>query len=91
MNGTTPLPPNGVVTAATTTHQNRVTWQPETNARVALVVQAYMHSGQSGYVLVGRSLKEVEAREDMLSWMTIAAAAAVIMIGAFTFAVYSKR
>src|SRR4051812_11466377 len=41
MDGTTPLPPKGVLAASSISHQNRITWQPERGTRIALVVQAY--------------------------------------------------
>ena len=85
------LPPNGVLAAATTTRQNRVTWQPQTGTRVALVVQAYSHSGQLGYVLAGRSLKEVETREDMLARMAIAVALVLFVTGGTAYILYGKR
>jgi hypothetical protein len=83
MDGATPLPPKGVLTAATLDHQNRITWQPERGARIALVVQAYRHDQNTGYVLVGRSLKEVETREDMLFWMAAVTGGAVVLLGGF--------
>lgn len=83
MDGSTAVPPKGVLNAASLTHQNRVTWQPQTGTRIALVVQAYQHGNRTGYVLVGRSLKEVEIREDMLFWMAAAATSAVVMLGLF--------
>lgn len=91
LNGGTPLPPSGVLSAASTTHQNRVTWQPQTGTRIALVVQAYKHDNNTGYVLAGRSLKEVEVREDMLFWMAATTAVGVMAIGSFTALVYSRR
>jgi hypothetical protein len=42
--------------------QDRITWQPEPGVRIATVVAGYTGS-QSGFVLAGRSLREVEKRE----------------------------
>ncbi len=83
MDNTTPLPPKGVLAAASVSHQNRVTWQPEPGVRIALVVQGYKHDQNTGYILVGRSLKEVEVREDMLFWMSAVTAGAVVLLGGF--------
>ncbi len=91
MDSATPLPPKGVLTASTLDHQNRVTWQPERGVRIALVVQAYKHDQFTGYVLVGRSLKEVEVREDMLFWMAAVTAGVVVLLGGFTLAVNSRK
>jgi hypothetical protein len=43
--------------------QDRVTWQPEPGVRIAAVVVRYQ-GAQPGFVLAGRSLREVEVRED---------------------------
>lgn len=85
LEGASAVPPKGVLSASSLTHQNRVTWQPQSGTRIALVVQAYQHDNNSGYVIVGRSLKEVEVREDMLFWMATAAAGVVILLGGFAF------
>lgn len=53
----TPELPKGVLDHATP--QNQVTWQPSDTVRIAAVIQ----SNNNGYVLAGRSLREVEARE----------------------------
>jgi hypothetical protein len=58
-----PLIPQGVLDAARSRGQNRVTWQPETNVRSATVIGAY-GGPDGGTVLAGRSLREVEVRED---------------------------
>lgn len=90
MGGSVPLPPKGVLNAASLTHQNRITWQPQTGTRIALVVQAYQHGTSTGYVLVGRSLKEVEVREDTLFWMSAVSAGAVVLLGLFAIAISRK-
>ena len=83
LGGSAVVPPRGVLVASSVSHQNRVTWQPQDGTRIALVVQAYKHDNNSGYVLVGRSLKEVEVREEMDFWMAVAAAGAVVLLGGF--------
>jgi hypothetical protein len=61
LNGQTPAPPAGVLAYAKTHGENRVTWQPRPGVRNATVIIHY--AGQkSGFVLAGRSLREVQAR-----------------------------
>jgi sensor histidine kinase regulating citrate/malate metabolism len=57
--------PNGVLDAAKTKGETRITWQPKKGLRFALVVK-YFNDQNSGYVVVGRSIKEIEARESDL-------------------------
>ncbi|MDO8552797.1 MAG: hypothetical protein Q7S01_04750 [bacterium] len=58
LNGTAPILPEGVLQYANERGENLITWQPESNARFALVVLPY----SDGFVAVGRSLKETENR-----------------------------
>lgn len=81
LDGAAAVPPKGVLNASTLTHQNRITWQPQAGTRIALVVQAYKHDNNTGYVMVGRSLKEVETRIDMLFWMSTVTTGAVVLLG----------
>lgn len=66
-----PKPPAGVLDAAKANGENRVTWQPRPDARIAAVVVP-VKGGADGYVLAGRSLREAEARVDMLGQMALA-------------------
>lgn len=61
LHGKTPIVPQGVFASASK-GEDRFTWQPENNTRIAAVVTAY----DNGYVLVGRNIREVEKREDTL-------------------------
>lgn len=61
-----PVLPSGVLDFAKKYQQARVTWQPKSNVRIAAVV-TYYTGKNSGYVLAGRSLREVEKREDQLA------------------------
>lgn len=69
LNGQMPTIPAGVLTAALAKGENRITWQPQAKVRIAAVIVPYTANGQPGYVLAGRSLKEVEARIDNLTLM----------------------
>jgi hypothetical protein len=66
--GATPLPPTGVLDVAKSSGENRVTWQPQANARIAAVVVP-VKGGPGGYVVAGRSLAAVEERIDQLTQM----------------------
>lgn len=89
LDGKTPIPPQGVfdfVKSGGTSNlgsikkqiiyslqggltQNRFTWQPKKEVRIAAVITKY----NGGFILVGRNLREVEKREDALTWMTFLA------------------
>ncbi len=65
LDGKTPQLPKGVFDEVNKKGQRSFTWEPKKGTRVAAVVRKY--SGKaSGYVLVARSLREVEKRELML-------------------------
>ncbi|HVZ58299.1 MAG TPA: hypothetical protein VG935_00895 [Patescibacteria group bacterium] len=63
--GQVPTPPQGVFAYAKEHEEDRFTWEPQTGVRIAAVVRQY-NGRTSGYVLAGRSLEEVEKREDIL-------------------------
>lgn len=67
LNGSVPVPPAGVLRAARD-HRNELTWQPRSGVRSAIVVEPFSAGSRSGTVLVGRSLTEVEKRENFLFW-----------------------
>jgi hypothetical protein len=64
--GSVPVPPAGVLTAAKDTGENRVSWQPRADTRIATVVVPVKGSA-GGWVVAGRSLQLVEEREDQLT------------------------
>ncbi len=66
LDGKTPTVPSGVLEYAKTHGTHTVTWQPRTGVRSAVVVVRY-EGGSSGYAVVGRSLREVEKREEQLT------------------------
>ncbi len=72
LNGQTPSLPPGVFNTVDHKGQASFTWQPSADARIAAAIASYHSSSQSGYVLVGRSLKEVEQRENRLMWQVAA-------------------
>jgi hypothetical protein len=68
LGATTPVPPAGVLASAKATGENRVTWQPRADTRIAAVVVP-VKGGPGGYVVAGRSLQVVEEREGQLTQM----------------------
>jgi len=68
LGGSSPIPPAGVLDAAAASGENRVTWQPRADARIASVIVP-VKGGAGGYVLAGRSLLESEAHVDRLTTM----------------------
>ena|ERR1035437_621501 len=78
VNGKAPTLPPGVLQQTKNLGETRFTWQPQIGVRNAVVVN-YYKGLNSGYVLVGRSLREVEKREDnlelivFLAWVVILA------------------
>jgi hypothetical protein len=65
LNGAPPLLPDGVTDYVKAHGENRVTWQPQPNVRIAAVITR-VDGKVPGYVLAGRSLREVEIRESKL-------------------------
>ncbi len=62
IDGKIPTLPSGVLAYAQAHSEDRITWQPSSGFRAAIVVTAYNANGSSGYVMVGRSLRETETR-----------------------------
>lgn len=79
-----PTIPAGVFTYTKTHGQDRVTWQPRAGVRQAIVVRSYQSKNDSGFVVVGRSLREIENRETIL-FRTIVIALVVILFSSFLF------
>lgn len=63
LDGKLPTLPPGVFDFTRQNGQDGITWQPQPDVRSAIVVVHY-NGLQSGFVLAGRSLREVEIRED---------------------------
>ncbi len=81
--------PIGVFDYAKTNGENKFTWQPETGARFAVVLKYYSAGDKSGFVLVGRSLREVEIREDnLLLLVAFGWAVSMFFIAAYYFINY---
>jgi len=63
LHGKTPVLPPGVFDYVRARGQNRITWQPERGVRIATVVMR-IAGKTNGFVLAGRSLREIEKRSD---------------------------
>jgi hypothetical protein len=71
----TPSVPSGVLENVRKSGEERLTWQPQKGVRIATVVVRYEGSSAaaSGFVLVGRSLRETENRENAMLTYSLAA------------------
>jgi len=72
LDGAAPALPAGVFAYTRMHGEDRVTWQPRTGVRSAIVV-AWAAGRRPGFVAAGRSLREVEFRVDQLNGVTLAA------------------
>ena len=63
LHGAVPAIPAGIFDSVRQNGEDRVTWQPEAGVRQAAVV-APVSGGPGGFVLAGRSMREMEALED---------------------------
>lgn len=76
LNGQMPTIPPGVFEYVRQNGEDRFTWQPQAGVRSAVVVTKFT-GVNSGFVLAGRSLREVEKREDntmmliLFSWIAL--------------------
>jgi hypothetical protein len=70
LHGQLPRIPSGVLDYVKTHGQERVSWQPEHQVRMALVVLR-SQSPNVAFVVVGRSLMEIEQREANLRTMAL--------------------
>jgi hypothetical protein len=80
--------PDGVLDFAREKGENRLTWQPQPGTRIAAVIVPY----KDGFVLAGRNMREVEAREAQvgqfagITWLlAMFATFVVIAFGEFVF------
>src|SRR5262249_54008481 len=78
LRGQPPSPPPGVFDYVRQNGEERGTWQPEPGVRIASVV-VRANGTRAGFVLAGRSLREVEKREARA--MTGAGAALLFALG----------
>lgn len=79
LEGRTPGIPSGVFDYVRHNGEDRITWQPEPGVRSAIVVTRFQ-GATSGFVLVGRSLREVEQREDDLLHLDLLGWASILIV-----------
>ncbi len=84
LDGVTPNIPSGAFDVARLNGENRLTWQPEPTVRQAIVI-VYYGGEHPGFIVAGRSLREVEKREGMLS-LQVGLAWIVAMFGSLVLA-----
>jgi hypothetical protein len=63
LHGAVPSIPPGIFDSVRKNGEDRVTWQPEVGVRQAAVIVP-VNGGAGGFVLAGRSMRELEALED---------------------------
>lgn len=66
LEGTVPIPPAGVFDYTRTHGEDRVTWQPREDVRIATVVDYWRGKNGAGFVVSGRNMREAEERIDTL-------------------------
>ena len=72
LNGVSPTLPRGVLQSSLASGESRLTWQPQPDVRSAIVVIP-VKGIFNGFVMVGRSLREVEKREDQIGKIAFSA------------------
>ncbi|MCJ7707749.1 MAG: hypothetical protein MUO38_09050 [Anaerolineales bacterium] len=85
LHGQIPSLPAGVLDYVRENSEDRVTWQPEAGVRIAAVIVRF-EGAESGFVLAGRSLREIEKREtqvELEAGLALAAtlAATLVVVG----------
>jgi hypothetical protein len=99
LNGQTPIPPAGVFSNVRQRGEERLSWQPVLGAghsvRIAAVIERVegINGGQSGFVLAGRNMREVESRISQVSQMaalTWIGMLGVILLGTILFGWYTR-
>ena len=87
LNGAVPQLPQGVLNYVRTHGEERITWAPRRDVRIASVI-LHVAGPHSGIVLAGRNLREVEARKNLLLQLTTLVwlgLLGIIFVGTFLF------
>jgi hypothetical protein len=96
LNGKIPAPPKGVFENVRSKGEERLSWEPQPGVRFAAVVihiPAGANDVQEGFVLAGRSLREVEIREKQLgdlaflNWLVMMG---LILVGTVAFGWFTR-
>jgi hypothetical protein len=91
LNGNNPVVPQGVFTSAkkSATNETRFTWQPQRGVRSAVVLD-YYKGPIPGFVLIGRSIKEIEIRETQQEYIIFAGWAVTMLASLLAVFVLNK-
>ncbi len=90
LDGRTPKIPSSVFDGVRKNGEDRFTWQPQLGVRSAVVVTQF-RGPHPGFVLAGRSLREVEIREDHILWIVMAGWISMLFITLVATAVILPR
>ncbi len=89
VDGQVPTPPQGTFDSANKEGGNRFTWEPKEGVRVAAVLKQV---DDKGYVLAGRSLREIEKREsDLLKMIAVSWLISVVTSLLLSFALKPRQ
>ena len=72
IDGKDPILPSGVFPYVQKHKEERLTWEPKNNVRLAAIVKKY-NGKHSGFVVAARSLREIEKRENDLTQIIVLA------------------
>jgi len=92
LDGKPPVPPAGIFNYVRNHNEDRFSWQPRRSVRIAAVVQR-VDGPHPGFVLAGRNMREVEAREEQVGQMaalTWIGMLGVILVGTAVFGWYTR-
>jgi len=91
LNGKDPVVPQGVFASVkkSQTNESRFTWQPQSGVRSAVVLD-YYKGPMPGFVLIGRSIKEIEIREAQQEYIVLAGWAVTMLASFLTIFALSK-
>jgi hypothetical protein len=89
LNGKVPSIPKGVFDYTLIHSEDRITWQPQLGVRSATIVRHYS-GAKSGFVLVGRSLREAERETQSLMYIILIGWAAALILSALGVFVLQK-
>lgn len=95
LNGVTPVPPSGVFDYVRTHGEERLSWQPVRGShgvRIAAVVER-VNGPQPGFVLAGRSMREVQARIEHvknLAGLTWIGMVGLILVGTVVYGYWTR-
>ncbi len=90
LGGQTPTIPSGVLDAVRRSGEDRITWQPQSGVRSAVVVTRFSGSN-SGFVLAGRSLREAEKRIDGIGQIVLVGWGGILLVSLLGIVILFRR